>query len=234
VKTQIALIGTVLVAGTALLGSPASARAIRTDSGNFNCIANTSALAFNPGLTGKVDVCTFSGTTVDDQEIGVGPFEADVATVYSWDGGNAGANWQSSVQVAVYTLDGNDGSGNPTSLVANGDTEFAFNYINGNGTCLVSALASTPTLTFDKKTYRFTGAGGAGICDAASTSDFVFSPTGYVGWINDDSMLETKGLPPGWSPASTSVPEPDSFALALIGGFLAAAFTLTRRRRVGP
>jgi hypothetical protein len=243
VNIRIALIGAAmaLVAGTALLGSPASARAIRTDSGTFGplCAANTTALNFNPGLTGTPDACSFL-SPIDDQGSGDGPFESDLTTVYTWDDDNAALNWNSSVQVVVYSLDGNDGSGSPTSgdtyptsLVTNGDTEFAFNYNAGDGSCLVNppALSSTPTLTFDGVTYQFTGAKGAGICDPASTSDFVFSSASYIGWIDDTSTLQTSGLPPGWSVVSAAVSEPDSLGLTLIGGSLAAAFALGRRRR---
>jgi hypothetical protein len=233
VNIRIALIGTALAAGTVFLASSASARAIRTDTGNINsCAPNAVQLTFSPGLTGTPDACILFPS--DDQELGIGPFEADSTTVYSWDGGNTN-NWSNSVQLVVYSLDGNDGNGDPTSTVASGDTEFAFNYLGGNNlsTCLVNppALSSTPALTFDGKTYQFTGANGAGICDAASTSDFVFSPTSYVGWIDDNSTLETSRLPPGWAVAATSAPEPDSFALILIAGSLAAAFAFLRRRR---
>lgn len=230
---RIGLSGTALVAGMVFISSPASARPIRTDAGNINsCAGNTAQLPFSSGLSAVPDVCSLiTGGGLDDQEPGQGPYEASAVTVYTWDDGITG-NWDNSVQVVVYSLDGNfgDGSSN-TPQVASGDTEFAFNYANGNG-CLVNPSAlSTPTLTFDGKTYQFTGANGAGICDAASTSDFVFSTASYVGWIDENEVLQTSGLPPGWTAEAASVPEPNSFSLTLIGGSLAAAFALSRRRR---
>ena len=236
-----ALLGTALLAGGALLALPASARAIRTDAGNIiSCTPDSGQLAFSTGLTGTPDACTLSPS--DDQGIGVGPYEVDATTVYTWDNDDAADNWQTSVQVAEYTLDGNFGDGSSSIPVDDGDTEFSFNYDAADGSgCLVnpSSLASAPTLTFDNVTYQFTGANGAALCGSGtnvSTSDFVFGSTGYVGWIDADNVLETGSLPLGWttsSSSSSSVPEPSSLALTLIGvASLAAAFALGRRRRL--
>jgi hypothetical protein len=222
IRRYVFLCALVLVAG--LAPRPSDARSIRVDMGNWTCGATAvsqSTLPFNSGLGTDPFACT-TATSDQDFQFGVGPFEFNPAATTLYEYGNPSVNWNDNVQVVEYTLDSTNGT-------YSGDTEVQFNYNSGAG-CLVTALATTPTLIMGGTTYRLSPATATAAC--ANTDDFLFNGSGgFVGWIDATGAVNDTLQNSGWTVVTTSVPEPDS--LALLAFAFAMVFLMPRRLRVG-
>lgn len=176
---------------------------------------NPATLSFNPG-TVALTVIACTPISVSSTVQGSPDYQFSTAIMYGW----------GAAQVIDYGLATN--ANNAAAGIA-GFTEWQFNY-PGFGTC----PASTASLTVGATTYKFTGAGGVGLCGAESTNDFIFNGTTLVGHLDtggDGATLPQLqlGLPPGWSSGTiTSVPEPDLFMLLALA---VPAMLIARRKR---
>jgi hypothetical protein len=135
-------------------------------------------------------------------------------------------------QVGVYQLTGLQSGYTGGLTNVTGDYEVIFNYDNYPLSSGQTCPASSASLTWDGHTWKFTGAGGVGLCDLNSTNDFLFSSTGsLLGYLNTSGSL-VAGVPPGWVAGSVSTPEPDTLALSAAAGVL--MLLGLRRRRALP
>jgi hypothetical protein len=245
-RTRAALCAIVLAGFSAFPGT-GSARGIRTDSGNWTLYtaaipSPAAAVEFaggggaNPGIgaTTPVWISTtpFLGQQDDSQLFNI---DQSNSYIYSWTTWSAPYNvgdvtCQNPLsncaktpivaQVGVYALLGNpsatDLAGNPID----GDTEVVFNY--------AGACPNGAQLTMFGQTYRFSAASGAQCGYSGSYSnDFLFVAGGGVESIVDvgDSTQLVAGLPTGWTPEVSSVPEP---SILLLFGVGLAALALRR------